>query len=83
MTSTITVFHGTSMDWDPKRPGNDQVFCFDNPPYMQGFWVSTDLAEAKSFLTGENDRVHVYEMDITTAVPCDEAEMESLGRGRP
>ena len=73
----ITVYHGTSKDWNPEYPGQGQIFHFGNPPAFQGFWVPTHKGEAEYYLTGEpTDRVYEYEMDITGAVECNDDEME-------
>ena len=74
---TITVYHGTSKDWDPTRPGQGQQFHYANGPAFQGFWVTTDRAEAEHYLTGTDaDVVHVYEMDLSRGLRFSE-EMDS------
>ena len=67
----ITVYHGTSKTWDAERPGIGQQYYFDNPPALQGFWVTTDRAEAESFISDEG-RLITYKMDMIGAVNCDD-----------
>ena len=57
MTTIITVYHGASDDFDNRflepRPSK-----YSNlPPFDFGLWVTTDLAEARSFLEVANDEL--------------------------
>ena len=57
MTTIITVYHGASDDFDNRflepRPSK-----YSNlPPFDFGLWVTTDLAEARSFLEVVNDEL--------------------------
>ncbi len=71
----IVVHHVTMKDFDANRPGIGQVFHYDNPEAMQGFWVSTDLSEAGYFITDQG-RILTYEMDITNAL-FDEKDVDA------
>ena len=72
----MRVYHGTNHSFDPRRPGVGQTFAFDNPVYLQGFWVTEDEDEARYYMEGPDARLLVYDLDISEGMDCDDETMD-------